>query len=77
VLNNGFRTLLRIERSRVRAFSRGGHDWSHKYGRIIETCSKLKCRSALIDGEVIVQNKIGLSLGGREVLRVRLGFSCT
>jgi hypothetical protein len=45
----------------VRAFTRNGHDWSDKYQRIIEACTKLSCGSALIDGEVIVQNDKGMS----------------
>jgi ATP-dependent DNA ligase len=61
IKHDGFRTLLRIDGTDVRAFSRGGHDWSDKYGRIIEAAGKLRCRSALIDGEVIVQDKNGLS----------------
>src|SRR5687768_15325798 len=61
IKHDGFRTLLRVDRGDVRAFTRGGHDWSDKYGRVIEACGKLKCRSALIDGEVIVQDKHGLS----------------
>jgi DNA ligase D len=61
IKHDGFRTLLRIDGGDIRTFSRGGHDWSDKYGRIIEACSKLKCRSALIDGEVIVQDNNGLS----------------
>jgi len=61
IKHDGFRTLLRIDRGEVRAFTRGGLDWSDKYGRVIDACSKLKCQSALIDGEIIVQDKNGLS----------------
>jgi DNA ligase D-like protein (predicted ligase) len=61
IKHDGFRTLLRLDRGRVQAFSRGGHDWSDKYGRIVEACGKLRCRAALIDGEVIVQDKNGIS----------------
>jgi bifunctional non-homologous end joining protein LigD len=32
IKHDGFRTLLRIDRSDVRAFTRGGHDWTDKYG---------------------------------------------
>jgi DNA ligase D-like protein (predicted ligase) len=61
IKHDGFRTLLRIDRGSIRAFTRGGHDWTDKYGRVIDACRKLKCQSALIDGEVIVQDKNGLS----------------
>ena len=45
----------------VRAFTRSGLDWSDKYQRVIETCQKLRCRSVLIDGEIIVQDAKGVS----------------
>src|SRR5688572_1781830 len=61
IKHDAFRTLLRIDRGDIRAFTRGGHDWSDKYSRVIQACGKLKCQSALIDGEVIVQDKNGLS----------------
>jgi bifunctional non-homologous end joining protein LigD len=61
IKHDGFRTLLRLDRGQAQAFSRGGHDWTHKYSRVIESCRKLRCRSALIDGEIIVQNEKGLS----------------
>jgi ATP-dependent DNA ligase len=61
IKHDGFRTLLRIDGSYLRAFTRGGHDWSDKYGRVIDAGRELKCRSALIDGEIIVQDKHGLS----------------
>jgi bifunctional non-homologous end joining protein LigD len=57
IRHDGFRTLLRIDRGDIRAFTRGGHDWSDKYGRVSEACRKLNCRSALIDGK----DKNGLS----------------
>jgi ATP-dependent DNA ligase len=36
-------------------------DWSDKYSRVVDACRKLRCRSALIDGEIIVQDKNGIS----------------
>jgi bifunctional non-homologous end joining protein LigD len=47
--------------ARPRPSAAGGHDWTHKYQRIIDTCAKLSCGSALIDGEVVVQNEDGVS----------------
>src|SRR5215211_3981097 len=58
---DGYRTLLRLDRGQAQAFSRGGHDWTDKYSHVIESCRKLRCRSALIDGEVIVQDQKGVS----------------
>jgi bifunctional non-homologous end joining protein LigD len=61
IKHDGFRTLLRIDGKDVRAFTRNGYDWSDKYQRIIEARGNLSCSSALIDGEVIVQNDKGVS----------------
>jgi bifunctional non-homologous end joining protein LigD len=52
---------LRSKRPR----NRSGHDWTEKYARVIEACRKLRCRSALIDGEIIVQDGKGVSDFGR------------
>src|SRR5688500_2168845 len=52
---------LRLSRGQAQAFTRNGYDWSDKYQRVIEACRKLRCRSALIDGEIIVQDEKGVS----------------
>lgn len=36
-------------------------DWSDRYGPVVDACRKLRCRFALIDGEIIVQDKNGVS----------------
>jgi bifunctional non-homologous end joining protein LigD len=41
IKHDGFRTLLRSDRSNVRAYTRNGNDWSDKYRRIVEACAKL------------------------------------
>src|SRR5829696_5685067 len=61
IKHDGFRTLLRMDRGQAQAFTRSGLDWSDKYQRVIEACRKLRCRSALIDGEIIVQDEKGVS----------------
>jgi ATP-dependent DNA ligase len=61
IKHDGFRTSLTIGGGRVRAFTRRGHDWSGRYGRIVEAAAALPCRSALIDGEAIVQAPDGRS----------------
>jgi bifunctional non-homologous end joining protein LigD len=61
VKHDGYRTLLIIERRQARAYTRNGFDWSEPYSGITKAASKLDCRSAIIDGEVIVQNERGVS----------------
>jgi ATP-dependent DNA ligase len=50
-----------IEERRVRAFTRNGHDWTDRYKRVVDCAVALHCQSAIIDGEVIVQDERGVS----------------
>ena len=61
VKHDGFRTILVIERGTVRAFTRNGHDWTDRYPGIVARAKGLPCRSAILDGEIIVQDKRGAS----------------
>lgn len=58
---DGYRTQLAIDGEDRRAYTRRGHDWTHLYGSILDVTRTLPCRSAVIDGEVIVQDKHGRS----------------
>jgi bifunctional non-homologous end joining protein LigD len=59
VKHDGYRTILIIERGKARAYTRNGFDWTDRYPAIAKAAAKLHCRSAIIDGEVIVQNEDG------------------
>ena len=61
VKHDGYRTLLIVERRKARAYTRNGFDWSERYPGITKAAAKLDCRSAIIDGEVIVQDERGVS----------------
>src|SRR6478735_2235451 len=61
VKHDGYRSQVVIERGQVRVFSRNGHDWSARYPGIIRAAAKLHCKSAIIDGETIVQDGDGRS----------------
>jgi DNA ligase D-like protein (predicted ligase) len=61
VKHDGYRTLLIVERRKARAYTRNGFDWTDRYPAITKAAAKLDCRSAIIDGEVIVQNEQGVS----------------
>ena len=50
-----------LERGQVRVLTRNGHDWSDRYPSIVHAASKLRCQSAIIDGEAIVQDSNGVS----------------
>jgi bifunctional non-homologous end joining protein LigD len=61
VKHDGYRTMLVLERGTGRAYTRNGHDWSDRCPGIIASARKLPCRSAILDGEVIVQDGRGVS----------------
>jgi ATP-dependent DNA ligase len=41
--------------------TRNGHDWSDRYPSIVHAAANLRCQSAIIDGEAIVQGGNGVS----------------
>jgi bifunctional non-homologous end joining protein LigD len=61
VKHDGYRTLLIIERRKARAYTRNGFDWTEPYAGIVKGAAKLNCHSAIMDGEVIVQDEDGVS----------------
>ena len=70
---DGYRTQLAIAGKNSRAFTRNGHDWTDKYGIVIAAAKALKCRSAVIDGEMCVQNAQGVT--DFKALRAAVGRS--
>src|SRR6478672_6693263 len=61
IKHDGYRSQVVIERGQVRVFSRNGHDWSDRYPSIVRAAASLRCKSAIIDGEAIVQDGDGRS----------------
>jgi DNA ligase D-like protein (predicted ligase) len=61
IKHDGFRCQVLLERGWARVFTRNGHDWSDRYSSIVRAASNLRCRSAIIDGEAIVQDGNGAS----------------
>jgi bifunctional non-homologous end joining protein LigD len=58
---DGYQTQLHVGAAGVRAFSRNGHDWTSKYEPIIRDARAIPARSAIIDGEVCVQDERGVT----------------
>ncbi|WP_293682449.1 DNA ligase D [uncultured Phenylobacterium sp.] len=56
---DGYRTLVFFEAGKVRLITRNGHDWTHRYGALAKAFEKLPCKSAILDGEVVVQDARG------------------
>jgi bifunctional non-homologous end joining protein LigD len=61
IKHDGYRSQVVIERGQVRVFSRNGHDWSDRYPSIVRAAARLPCKSAIIDGEAVVQDENGVS----------------
>ncbi|MFQ5970908.1 MAG: DNA ligase D [Alphaproteobacteria bacterium] len=61
IKHDGYRTLCRLADGEARLFTRGGHDWTERYGPIAEALTRLRVKSAIIDGEICVQDARGLS----------------
>src|SRR4029079_5511329 len=58
VKHDGYRSQLVIENGKARVYTRNGYDWSDRYPGIVRAAANLSCRSAIIDGEAIVQDGV-------------------
>ncbi len=59
---DGYRVEARIDKGRVKLLTRSGLDWTRKFGKtLVEAFQALPVKSALIDGEVVVENAAGAS----------------
>ena len=58
---DGYRTLAFRDGEAVRLITRGGLDWTHRYGDLAEAFRALPCREAVVDGEIVVQDEGGVS----------------
>ena len=61
IKHDGYRLMVRLQGSRVRLFTRNGHDWSHRFPAIVEAAGSLPVRSAALDGEAVVCGNDGMS----------------
>jgi DNA ligase D-like protein (predicted ligase) len=61
IKHDGYRCQVLLERGRARVLTRNGDDWSDRYPSIVRAAANLRCQSAIIDGEAIVQNDDGAS----------------
>ena len=59
---DGYRLQAHIEDGKVKLWTRGGLDWTHKFGEAVPTALRnLPLRTALIDGEMVVENESGVA----------------
>lgn len=58
---DGYRTMAHLADGVVRLITRGGIDWTTRYGDLPQAFAKLPCRDAIIDGEIVVLDAKGIS----------------
>ena len=58
---DGYRTLVFFENGKARLITRNGHDWTNRYSALAKALEKLPCKTALLDGEVVVQDPRGIT----------------
>jgi bifunctional non-homologous end joining protein LigD len=70
---DGYRLQVRIEAGKVAILTRRGHDWTDRFPSIRDAARELPVRSALIDGEAVVEvngvpsfSAMQAALGARE-----------
>src|SRR5688500_13797587 len=61
IKHDGYRTLLVVEGGKARAFTKNGHNWTDKYRRVVDAAAKLPCATAIVDGEMVVQDDRGIA----------------
>lgn len=58
---DGYRMQAHINRGEVRLYTRSGLDWTGRFGHLVKALAALKVDSALVDGEVVVEDANGAS----------------
>jgi bifunctional non-homologous end joining protein LigD len=58
---DGYRIQARRDGGKVKLLTRRGLDWTKKFPTIAQAIAKLPVRTALIDGELVVEGKDGIS----------------
>jgi bifunctional non-homologous end joining protein LigD len=65
IKHDGFRLMARRDPAGVRLLRRNGNDWSGRYPAIASAVNRLRCRSCLIDGEVVICGEDGIPVFNR------------
>src|ERR1700761_6653624 len=55
ITHDGYRTLVFVQIGQARLITRKGLDWTHRYRGLVKAFDKLPCKTAILDGEVVVQ----------------------
>jgi bifunctional non-homologous end joining protein LigD len=58
---DGYRVQIHVVAAKVMLFTRTGLDWTRKFGMVVAELEALPVRAAIIDGEAVVENEMGIS----------------
>jgi bifunctional non-homologous end joining protein LigD len=58
---DGYRIEARLDRGKVRLLTRKQLDWTHRFQRIAKAVAALPADTALLDGELVVEDENGIS----------------
>jgi bifunctional non-homologous end joining protein LigD len=58
---DGYRIEARLDHGKVRLLTRKQLDWTHRFERIAKAVAALPAETALLDGELVVENENGIS----------------
>jgi bifunctional non-homologous end joining protein LigD len=58
---DGYRVVCTVERGRARMVTRNGKDWTDRFPAVAEALGRLPCDTAIVDGEVVVLDRKGVS----------------
>jgi bifunctional non-homologous end joining protein LigD len=58
---DGYRTLAFVDAGDTKLITRGGLDWTKRYGDLPKAFSQLPCKQAIVDGEIVVLDSKGVS----------------
>jgi bifunctional non-homologous end joining protein LigD len=56
---DGYRGEIAVGGGAAKFYTRRGNDWSDKFGKLMTAVTALKCRSALLDGELVALDEHG------------------
>jgi bifunctional non-homologous end joining protein LigD len=58
---DGYRIQARLDHGEVRLLTRKGLDWTRKFPNVADAVAKLPAETALLDGEIVVEDERGVS----------------
>jgi bifunctional non-homologous end joining protein LigD len=61
IKHDGFRIIARKDGERVRLYSRPGNDFTRRFPLIVDTLSRLRSRSCIIEGEAVAYDDNGVA----------------